>query len=88
MLGQIEIRKEILEDPMYNNLFTVETVNKLIIEDGMTFRDAYKKVGELVENGDYVPDRDLKHTHLGSIGNLGNELIVKKMEKALLGVRS
>lgn len=82
MLGEIRIKEDILEDPRYDYIFTVEDVNRLVL-DGMPFRDAYKKVGIDVQNGEYRPTREVHHTHLGSIGNLANDRIVAKMDSIL-----
>lgn len=78
MLRQIRVRKDILDDPRYDYIFTVETVNRLVLE-GMPFRDAYRQVGISVQDGTYRPDRRVEHTHLGSIGNPANGLIAAKM---------
>jgi argininosuccinate lyase len=83
MLEHIEINTDVLDNPLYDNIFTVETVNRLIIEEGLSFRDAYKRVGEMLEKGEYKPHKELKHTHIGSIGNPENQLIIKKMERAM-----
>ncbi len=82
MLDHIIINEDILENPIYEHLFTVEAVNKRVLE-GMPFRDAYKSVGLEVqeEKFSYKPEK-LKHTHLGSIGNLANKQIRKKMKEA------
>ncbi len=77
MLRNIIIKKDILKDAKYANLFTVETVNQLVLA-GMPFRDAYKKVGLEVEKGNYKAPSELSHTHEGSMGNLYNEAIEKE----------
>ena len=79
-LKRIKIKEDILEDPKYQYVFSVDTLNEWV-KEGMPFRDAYKKMGEAIEKGDYKPKKDLKHTHLGSLGNLGLEEINSKMEK-------
>ena len=79
-LKEIEVKADILEDPKYQYVFSVDTLNEWV-KEGMPFRDAYKKMGEAIEKGDYKPKKDLKHTHLGSLGNLGLEEINSKMEK-------
>ncbi|MFY0598389.1 MAG: argininosuccinate lyase [Cyclobacteriaceae bacterium] len=81
-LNQIVIKDEIVNDPKYDYLFTVELVNQLVLE-GMPFRDAYKEVGQRVEEGTYQPNRNVNHTHLGSLGNLGNEQIVEHQKREL-----
>lgn len=83
MLGEIRIKDNILEDRKYDYIFTVEDVNRLVLE-GMPFRDAYKKIGLEVQNGTYKPHRGVNHTHLGSIGNLANDRIVAKMNSLLI----
>ena len=79
MLGEIRIKDNILADSRYDYIFTVEDVNRLVLE-GMPFRDAYKKIGIEVQNGTYKPHRGVNHTHLGSIGNLANDRIKAKMD--------
>ena len=82
MLGEIRIKDNILDDSRYDYIFTVEDVNRLVLE-GMPFRDAYKKIGMEVQNGTYTPHREVHHTHLGSIGNLANDRIKAKMESIM-----
>ncbi|WP_303642720.1 argininosuccinate lyase [uncultured Duncaniella sp.] len=77
MLGHILVRDGIVDDSRYDYLFTVEEVNRLVL-DGMPFREAYKKVGLEVQNGSYSPSRNVRHSHSGSIGNLCNDLIAEK----------
>ncbi|MDE6371386.1 MAG: argininosuccinate lyase [Duncaniella sp.] len=79
MLQHIRIKDGIINDPRYDYLFTVEEVNRLVLE-GMPFREAYKKVGMEVQNGTYVPVREVHHTHAGSISNLCNEQIAAKFK--------
>lgn len=69
MLPQMIINTEVIEQSKYDYLFTVEEVNRLVLE-GIPFRDAYRQVGMAVENGEFKADRQIKHTHEGSIGNL------------------
>jgi argininosuccinate lyase len=69
MLANIKIKQDILEDDKYRFLFSVESVNQLVLS-GVPFRDAYKKVGQEIEAGTYQPSSILTHTHEGSIGNL------------------
>ena len=71
MVTELEVNKELIEQDKYDLLFTVEEVNRLVLE-GVPFRDAYKIVGDRVNAGDYVAERAVKHSHIGSIGNLGN----------------
>ncbi len=82
MLKHISIKENILEDQKYKYLFTVEVVNQLVL-DGMPFRDAYKKVGKLVESNTFEVPGQLNHTHEGSIGNLQNHRIQEEMSKVL-----
>lgn len=77
MLRHIRVKDGIVNDPRYDYLFTVEEVNRLVL-DGMPFREAYKKVGLEVQNGSYSPSRNVRHSHSGSIGNLCNDRIAEK----------
>lgn len=79
-LKEIRVNENILEDPKYDYLFSVDTLNELVLS-GMPFRDAYKKMGKEINDGSFTPKRDIKHTHEGSFGNLCLEQIRKKMEK-------
>jgi len=74
MLSEVKINEQILDDDKYSFIFSVEEVNRLVLE-GMPFRDAYKKVGLEIENGDFRPNKTVHHTHEGSIGNLYNDHI-------------
>ena len=80
MLSNIEIKKDILADEKYKYLFSVEEVNKLV-NDGIPFRDAYKKVGVDIEAGNFKYDTSVAHTHEGSISNLCTEEIKNQMQK-------
>ena len=82
MLAHIRVNDSIVDDPRYDYLFTVEEVNRLVLE-GMPFRDAYRKVGLEVRDGSYRPNRSVDHTHAGSIGNLCNEQIADKFRSLL-----
>ncbi|MDE7159492.1 MAG: argininosuccinate lyase [Muribaculaceae bacterium] len=84
MLGQIRVKEGITDDVKYDYMFTVEDVNRLVLE-GVPFRDAYRRIGEMVQRGEYKPTREVKHTHLGSIGNPANDRIRTKMENLLSG---
>jgi argininosuccinate lyase len=81
-LENIQINKDILLDEKYSYLFSVEEVNKLV-QNGTPFRDAYKIIGEKIVDGDFEPGKKVKHTHIGSIGNLALNEISQKMKKAL-----
>jgi len=82
MLDHIQINKDILSDAKYNYLFSVEAVNKKVIE-GVPFRDAYREIGNLIEKGNFKPDAKIQHTHEGSIGNLCNNQIKKMFSEVL-----
>jgi argininosuccinate lyase len=82
MVSQLEPTKNILEDPKFDLMFSVENVNKLVLE-GMPFRDAYKLVGDQINEGNYVPEKGLNHTLEGSIGNLCNDEIKAAFENVL-----
>ena len=84
IINKIEVREDILDNPMYDPMFSVEEVNRLAAE-GMPFRDAYKKVGLDIEAGTFRPDKDIHHTHEGSIGNLCNDRISELMGSVLEG---
>lgn len=74
MMSRITVNEHILDDCRYDPIFSVEEVNRLTLE-GTPFRDAYKQVGLRIEAGDFTPNKDVHHTHEGSIGNLCNEQI-------------
>lgn len=84
MLSQVTVKDNILADPKYKYLFSVEAVNELV-NKGLPFRDAYRKVGDTIENGTFQFDteKSLAHTHEGSIGNLSNDAIRQLMETVL-----
>lgn len=82
MISNISVKADLLNDEKYKLLFSVEEVNKLVL-GGMPFRDAYKKVGLDIEKGAYNPETKVNHSHEGSIGNLANDAIRQRMEKAL-----
>lgn len=82
MLEHIQVNTDILSDPRYDYLFTVEDVNRLAL-NGMPFRDAYKTIGMQVQRGEYRPTKSVHHTHEGSIGNLCNDRIAAKMRRTL-----
>ena len=82
MLSNVEIKKDILADDKYKYLFSVEEVNRLV-NKGMPFRDAYKKVGMDIEAGNFKHDTLVHHTHEGSIGQLCTEEIKKQMQKII-----
>ena len=86
MLQHIKVRQNILDDPTYDYLFTVEDVNRLTLE-GMPFREAYQTVAAQVQQGTYKPTRKVTHTHEGSIGNLCNAQIAEKMQRAAASLK-
>ncbi|MEX0289260.1 MAG: argininosuccinate lyase [Flavobacteriaceae bacterium] len=81
-LKEIEVNTEILQDPKYDYLFSVDTLNELV-QNGMPFRDAYKKMGQEIAAGTFKPKKEIAHTHEGSLGNLCLEEIHEKMVLAL-----
>jgi argininosuccinate lyase len=96
MVNHMKVKKDLLNDPKYDLLFSVEAVNDLVVK-GMPFREAYQKVGKMIQDGDFDgSNRTLNHSHLGSIGNLGLAQIqaqkdlawsrfgFEKVEKAML----
>ncbi len=84
IIGKMEVNKHILENSMYDPIFSVEEVNRLAAA-GMPFRDAYKKVGLEIEAGTFKADKHIHHTHEGSMGNLCNDKIEKIMQDTLDG---
>ena len=84
IIGKMEVNKHILENSMYDPIFSVEEVNRLAAA-GMPFRDAYKKVGLEIEAGTFKADKHIHHTHEGSMGNLCNDKIEKMMQDTLDG---
>jgi len=82
IINKMEVNEHILDNAMYDPMFSVEEVNNLAAA-GMPFRDAYKKVGLEIEAGTFKADRNIHHTHEGSIGNLCNDHIVALMDKTL-----
>ncbi|MDR1722749.1 MAG: argininosuccinate lyase [Tannerella sp.] len=75
MMKEVKVNENILDDNRYTPIFSVEEVNNLVLE-GMPFRDAYKKVSLDIEAGNFRPDKNIRHTHEGSTGNLCNDEIV------------
>ena len=84
IINNIEVNEHILDNPMYDPIFSVEEVNRLATE-GMPFRDAYKTVGLSIEAGTFKANHNIRHTHEGSIGNLCNDRIATLMEQTLQG---
>ncbi len=86
MLSSVKVNREVINDPKYDYLFTVEEVNRLVL-DGVPFREAYKRVGHEVNEGKFIPEKKVAHTHKGSIGNLCTAEIRAKMESALSKIK-
>lgn len=82
MMQNVEVNTEILEDTRYDFLFSVEEVNRLTLS-GVPFRDAYKQVGLEIESGNFRPNKQVNHTHQGSIGNLFNDQICEYKNEIL-----
>ena len=82
MLAHLKVTELILDDRKYDYLFTVEDVNRLVLQ-GVPFREAYRQVGMAVQRGEYRPTREVHHTHEGSIGNLCTAEIRRKMERVM-----
>lgn len=82
MLARLKVNDRILDERKYDYLFTVEDVNRLVLQ-GVPFREAYRRVGMAVQQGEYRPTREVHHTHEGSIGNLCTAEIRRKMETVM-----
>ena len=79
-LKKIIVRKDILNDQKYDYIFSVNTLNKWV-KEGMPFRDAYRKMKDDIDKGNYTPNKNLNHSHIGSVGNLSINSIEEKMNK-------
>ncbi len=86
IINKMKVNENILDNPIYDPMFSVEEVNQLAA-NGMPFRDAYKKVGLDIEAGNFTPNKDIHHTHEGSIGNLCNDKIQALMDDAVAGFK-
>ncbi|OJV21267.1 MAG: argininosuccinate lyase [Dyadobacter sp. 50-39] len=86
MLEHVKVKQNLLDDPKYDLLFSVERVNELVIA-GVPFRDAYKQVGAEIGDGTYNAPRELKHSHEGSIGNLQTDAIRARMGREVEAFR-
>ena len=84
MMREVKVNEHILDDDKYSLLFSVEEVNRRVLA-GVPFRDAYKQIGLAIEAGEFVADKQVHHTHEGSIGNLCNTEIAALMQKAVDG---
>ncbi len=78
-ISNIKVNERIMDDNRYENIYSVEEVNRMVLQ-GVPFRDAYRQVGESISKGEFHPDKNLHHTHEGSIGNLCLQQIQHKME--------
>ncbi len=81
-VNNISIKKDVLNNEMYKYAFSVEEVNKLVLQ-GVPFRDAYKQVGAQIEEGKFEPEINVNHSHEGTIGNLCNPQVKNKMENLI-----
>ena len=86
IINKMEVNEHILDNSIYDPMFSVEEVNRLA-KEGMPFRDAYKKVGLDIEAGNFTPNKDIHHTHEGSIGNLCNDKIQALMDDVIAGFK-
>lgn len=84
MMREVQVNEHILDDDKYALLFSVEEVNRLVLS-GVPFRDAYKQVGLAIEAGQFVAEKQIRHTHEGSIGNLCNPQIAALVQKTIEG---
>jgi argininosuccinate lyase len=81
-LKKINVRKNIMEEAIYKYTFSVEELNKKVL-NGTPFRDAYKEMAQAIQNGSFYPDRNIHHTHEGSIGNLCTMAIKEKFTETI-----
>jgi argininosuccinate lyase len=84
MLLEIKINNSVIQDERYAYLFSVEAVNERVLQ-GMPFREAYQTVAKEIKEGVFIPNLQIRHTHEGSLGNLCNQQIVKRMEIIIEG---
>jgi argininosuccinate lyase len=84
MVSELEVNKDIVSDAKYDLMFSVEEVNRRVLA-GIPFRDAYKQVGLEIESGSFIPQKEVKHTHEGSIGNLCNSSIAALLDEVAAG---
>lgn len=82
MIGGMKVNDKAVNDPRYDLMYSVEEVNRLVLE-GTPFRDAYRNVGLAIERGEFTPDRHIRHTHEGSIGNLCNDRISARFNREI-----
>ena len=81
-ISNMKVNDKILEDNRYENIYSVEEVNRLVIQ-GVPFREAYRQIGESIRKNDFHPDKSINHTHEGSIGNLCLPRIRKRMDQII-----
>ena len=81
MFGHVQLADNVIDDPKYDYLFSVEEVNKKVMQN-TPFREAYRSVGKAIAEDSFNPDKELNHTHEGSIGNLCSNEIKEKFEQA------
>ena len=79
-LREVRVREDITDDPKYDYLYSVDTLNEMVMQ-GTPFRDAYRQMGEAIREGKYVPNKAIRHTHEGSLGNLCLNEIRAKMDQ-------
>ena len=84
MMREVKVNEHILDDERYALMFSVEEVNRRVVA-GVPFRDAYKQVGLEIEAGQFKPNKQVAHTHEGSIGNLCNDQIAQLMQTVVKG---
>lgn len=82
MMSHVEVKQDILDKPLYDYLFSVEAVNALVLQ-GVPFREAYRQVGQQIQEGNFSPERQIAHTHAGSIGNPGQDAIQERLQAQL-----
>ena len=82
IIARTEVNEHIIDDPRYDAMFSVEEVNRRVLS-GTSFRDAYKQVGLEIEAGNFVLDKNIHHTHAGSVGNLCNDKIAELMASTI-----
>jgi argininosuccinate lyase len=83
MFSHIQVSPNIADDPKFQYMFSVEEVNKLVLE-GVPFRDAYQQIGNAIENGQFNYSTSVNHTHEGSMGNLCNTEIKAMMDQLMI----
>lgn len=81
-LKQIQVKETKVNEDKYNFLFSVDTLNARV-QEGLSFRDAYKEIGQEILSGNYVPNKEVNHTHIGSLGNLGTDKIRDKWKREI-----